>query len=495
MSGVDDRGAAIPDGRTLREHTAQGTLVNGAFVLGLSGLTLARGFLLAVFLTPSDYGLWGILVVTLGTIAWLKQVGIGDRYIQQDEPDQERAFRVAFSLELVASLAMVALLAALLPLIALVYGRDDLILPGLAIIAVLPAAAFQAPLWIHYRRMAFLRQRLIQAVDPVSSLVVAIVLAIAGAGYWSLVAGLFVGGWASAAVAVVLSPYRIGWEWDAGALRGYASFSWPLLVAGGAALVIAQSAVLSTEAALGVAGVGAITLATQVSQFTDRVDGMITGALYPAICSVKDRTELLYESFVKSNRLALMWAVPFGVGLALFASDLVTFGIGERWRPAVIVLQVYGLTAALNHVGFNWDAYFRARDETRPMAVAGVVSAVTFLAVGVPGVFLYGLPGVAAGVAAQAAANVGVRAIYLARLFDRNPLAFQAVRAAAPVVPAAAAILGLRLLESGERSGLLAAGELALFVVGCAATTWLLEGRLLREAVGYLRRRPAEVAA
>ena len=41
------------------------------------------------------------------------------------------------------------------------------------------------------------------------------------------------------------------------------------------------------------------------------------------MCAVADRTELLFETFVKSNRLALMWAMPSGLGLALFAPDLV----------------------------------------------------------------------------------------------------------------------------------------------------------------------------
>ena len=41
---------------------------------------------------------------------------------------------------------------------------------------------------------------------------------------------------------------------------------------------------------------------------------------------------------MKSNRLALMWGVPFGLGLALFAEDLVAFGIGEEWGPALVLL-------------------------------------------------------------------------------------------------------------------------------------------------------------
>ena len=84
----------------LRQHTARGTLVNAAYFVGLYSLGLIKGFLVAAFLTRTDYGLWGVLVIGLGTFLWLKQVGIGDKYVQQDDSDQELAFQKAFMLEL-----------------------------------------------------------------------------------------------------------------------------------------------------------------------------------------------------------------------------------------------------------------------------------------------------------------------------------------------------------------------------------------------------------
>src|SRR5207244_7381592 len=102
------------------------------------------------------------------------------------------------------------------------------------------------------------------------------------------------------------------------------------------------------------AGVGAITLATSISQYTHRIDDVLTQTMYPAICAVADRTDLLFESFVKSNRLTLMWGVPFGVGVALFGADLVHFGIGNKWDDAIGLIQATALVAAINHVGFNW---------------------------------------------------------------------------------------------------------------------------------------------
>ena len=67
-------------------------------------LGLLRRLAVAAFLTREEFGLWGILLATLITLVWLKQVGIGDKYIQQDEPDQELAFQKAFTLELALSI-------------------------------------------------------------------------------------------------------------------------------------------------------------------------------------------------------------------------------------------------------------------------------------------------------------------------------------------------------------------------------------------------------
>jgi O-antigen/teichoic acid export membrane protein len=473
-------------GRTLREHAARGSVVNAVFLIALSSLGLVRGFVLAALLSPSDYGVWGLLIVALGTVMFLKQAGIGDKFVQQDEADQELAFQKAFTLELAFNAIFALVLACVVPLAALVYGRSDILAPGFALIALLPAAALQAPLWIHYRRMDFVRQRMLQAVEPVVGLVVAVTLAVAGAGYWSFVAAILAGAWTTSALAAATSPYALRLRYDRGTLRTYLTFSWPLLLAGGSALIMVQAAMIATSRHLGLAAAGAVALAVTVAQFADRVDAIVSDTIYPAICAVRDRTELLYESFVKTNRLSLMWAVPFGVGVTLFADDLVRHGLGHRWDGAVPLLQAFGVTAALGHLGFNWSGYFRARGETRPLAVYGAIACVVFLTAGLPLLFAEGLDGLAAGLALVAATGVAVRAFYLRRLFPGFRMIGHAARAIAPTIPAAAAALAVRAI-AGHDTGALAAAELLLYVAVTAAATWRFEGPLLREVLGYLR--------
>jgi PST family polysaccharide transporter len=476
-------------GRTLRQHTARGTVVNAAFDVGITSLSLARGFIVAGFLTRADYGVWGVIIVGLGTLSWLKQVGIGDKYIQQDEPDQELAFQRAFTLELIFSAALMALMVVVSPILALVYGHPEILAPSLVASLVMPAVVLQVPLWIHYRRMDFMRQRLLQGIDPIVSFVLTIGLAVAGAGYWSLVIGSVAGMYASGIASVLGSPYRLALRYDRGTLRRYLDFSWPLFLASLGGLVIAQASLLVGNQAVGLAGVGAISLASLISQYTDRVDTIVTGTLYPAICAVRDRTDLLFESFVKSNRLALMWGVPFGIGVTLFASDLVSFGIGERWRPAVVLIEVFGAIAAVNHIGFNWDAYFRARGETRPIAVVNLGAMVVFLATGVPLLLSHGLDGLAVGMGVMTVWVLAARTYFLTRLFAGFRMARHAARAIAPTVPAVIVVLALRAVETGSRTLPIAIAELVAYVAATAVATFALERSLLREVAGYLRRR------
>jgi O-antigen/teichoic acid export membrane protein len=481
------RGIALR-GRSMREHAARGTVINALFSIGLAVITLIRGFILARFLSRGDYGIWGILAVALGTLLYLKQIGIGDKYLQQDENDQEVAFQRAFSMELLVTAGFCLLMLAAVPIVALAYGRHDVVAPGLLLVLILPAGALQAPLWIYSRRMNFVRSRLLQIADPVVGFVVAVVLAVNGAGYWALLIGSIAGAWAAAIVAIRWSPYRLRFRLHAASIRNYMTFSVPLFIAGGSTMVMAQAGVIFGYDRLGLAGVGAIALGNTVSQFTNQVDGIVSGTLYPGICAVQERTELLFESFVKSNRLALMWAVPFGVGLALFSSELVHFGIGDQWRPAIPAFIALGLIAAVGHIGFNWDSYFRARAETRPVAVANVVSMLVFLAFGVPLLYLLGLPGFFIGIGLMTVAHVACRAYYLRRLFAGFKVVRHTVRAVAPAIPAAAAVFAARALFGSPHTLLAAFAQLALYAVVTVAATIYFERDLLREVLGYVRR-------
>jgi O-antigen/teichoic acid export membrane protein len=488
----DERLSGITD---LRRHTARGMLVNSAFEVGLVVLSALRGVLAAAFVTRADYGIWGLLGLTMWTALGLKaQFGASDKYIQQSEDNQEHAFQRAFTIELIFMAAATPLATAVVVAFALLTGNSVVLAPGLVLLLLLPAAALQFPTITFYRRMDYLKQRKLTSVDPVVGAIVTIGLAAAGAGYWSFVVGLLAGAWAGAAVALFQCPYRLALRYDRGSLRQYVQFSAPLLVGGLAILALYQVIFLVGGRAIGLAGLGTFTLAGNLMQYTDQADQIVTATLYPAICAVRDRVSLLSEIFVKSNRLSLMWAVPFGTGLSLFGSDLARFVLGARWLPAVSLLQIMGIVTAVHHVGYNWSAFIKARGTTWPIAVAAVIGSAVMIAVGIPLMYSDGLVGLGYGFAIGEAVNLVVRSFFVARFFGGFQLMPHLLRAFVPALISAATVLGLRGLFGYEQSLLAAVAVFAVYVALTVGSTLAVDGALLREAVSYMVRRRPQMA-
>ena len=483
-------GRLDPSVKNLRVHTARGTIINSAFQVGLALLGLLKRLGVAAFLTREEFGVWGILLTAMVTLVWIKQVGIMDKYIQQAGPDQETAFQKAFTLELVMSSAYFALCCLALPFYALAYGHTEIIVPGVVLATAVLLTAFQTPAWIPYRQMRYVQQRVLSSVDPVVSVIVTIGLAAAGLGYWSLVIGSVAGALAGAVVCVASSPYRLRWRIDRETVREYANFSLPLMGQGISRMIVVQGALLAANASAGLAGVGVIGLAVSFAVFADRVGQIISQTIYPAVCAVADRVDQMAEVFTKSNRLGLMWAMPFATGLALFSGDLVNFVFGDEWDAAVGMIAATALICGFGQIAFNWTVFMRAANETRPIFIASLFDLGVFIVALLPLTLKYGVTGYALGFGIGTVVQIGVRGYFMNRLLRGFGVFRHAVRAITPMVPATGLILLVRLAtQDVERTAGQAVGELVLFLAATAVFTWMIERRLVAEVVGYVRGR------
>src|SRR4051795_4332475 len=205
---VSDERLAFPRPE-LRRRTARGAVVNGFFLGGAEALVLLQGLIVTVLLGPSAIGLYGIVTTTAMTIVALKRIGIDEAFVQQSEAGQEEEFQRAFTLELALSAAFALAIAVSAPIVAAAYDDDRLLALTLAVSYLPLAFALQAPTWIFFRRMDFVKQRVLQAIVPVVTICVTLPLAAAGVGVWSLVIGPFVGNVAGCAAAIAVSPYRL----------------------------------------------------------------------------------------------------------------------------------------------------------------------------------------------------------------------------------------------------------------------------------------------
>src|SRR4051794_10060317 len=292
MAGTEPSPASRADrlrertGGSLRRHTAAGMVFNAMFAIGLQGLAFLRGFLVAIFLSPEDYGVWSIIVIAYLGIGRLFQAGIVDKYIQQDDPDEEIAFQKAFTLEAMLTGGVGVLLALLTPLLALIYRTPEMIAPGLVSLLAIPGTILQTPIWAYARDLKFKRARVLSAVDPVVGMVATVTGAVAGLGYWSFVLGSVCAAWAGAIVVMRFKPFPLRFRFDRVTARDYVRFSGPILLASVSNSILIQGVTLFARGAVGLAGIGAMSLANSIRLYTEFADGIISGTMYPAVCAV-----------------------------------------------------------------------------------------------------------------------------------------------------------------------------------------------------------------
>src|SRR6185312_5712941 len=173
----------------LRTATARGGVVNAVFLSGAEGLVLVQGLLATALLGPDAIGLYGVVTTTAMTIVALRRVGIDEAFVQERATDEREEFQRAFTVELGLGLAAALLIAVLAPVLAAVYDDDRLLALTLAV-AYLPVAfALQAPQWVFFKRMDYVRLRALQAIVPLGTVAVAVPLLLAGVGVWALVIG------------------------------------------------------------------------------------------------------------------------------------------------------------------------------------------------------------------------------------------------------------------------------------------------------------------
>lgn len=163
----------------------------GAVMISAQGLklviTTASTLVLARLLTPHDYGLVGMVVVVTGFIALFKNLGLSTAMIQKAELTHEQTSTL-FWINLLASVAITLLTLGLAPLVAWFYAEPELtkITAAYAIGFVVSGLGSNHEALIK-RQMRFGTLAGIEISSQVIGIVVAIVLAMRGAGVWALV--------------------------------------------------------------------------------------------------------------------------------------------------------------------------------------------------------------------------------------------------------------------------------------------------------------------
>lgn len=337
--------------------SAASILVN---LLGIASLIA-----LTRLLVPEDFGLVAIATAFSEIIGVVTELSLAMALVQRRGVEPVH-FHTAFTMNVLRGLLVAALVVLVAPLIAEAYGdpRLTLVIQVQAIGGFI--ASFGNPRLILFQRdLDFSRSFIMQVTNKLVAFIVAVAVAYLYQTYWALVVGSVAAAFATVITSYILIPYRP--RVSLAAWRDLLSFSiWLTLGRWIQALNWRAQPLLFgfflPTAVVGQYNVGRRLVGQTIAQATQPVKSV----LFPAFSRLQDEAERLRGGYMRSQGTICLVTFPMAAGFAFLAEDLVLLTIGEKWLPAVPVIQLVAVIRALQAVQ-NVNALAMATANTKAL--------------------------------------------------------------------------------------------------------------------------------
>lgn len=348
MSGVDD-----PENPDIGRHASRGaTFTVGAQLVRLV-IQLAGIVVLARLLSPADYGYLTMVVAIIGVAELFRDFGLSFAAIQAKTLTHQQQSNLFFINTGIGALASVVT-ACLAPLIAELYGEPQLV----PIVLALSVTFLINGVTTQFRAKAARDLKLAalavtETIAPLMGLVIAIGIAVAQGGYWSLVAQQIVTALATLAGSIVIAKW-----WPSRYRRGAGVRS--LLGFGGS--VFTSQVITYVSRNVDSVIVGAFFGPNQLGIYNrafqllllplNQLNAPANRVAMPVLSRLQDDPRRFRDFLLTGQTLLLhLIMVTFAVAW-LVADPLVPLLLGDQWTGVIDIFRILAIAGCFQAAGF-----------------------------------------------------------------------------------------------------------------------------------------------
>jgi lipopolysaccharide exporter len=400
-------------------------------------LTLVATAILARLLTPADFGVVALAILFIELLYALKDLGVNQALIVISDDDVLDYAETAFVASVAIGVALTLVVAALGPAAATFFDESELtwMLPALGTTLLLRSLGM-TQYALAQRQIHFRPRTIAEVTEAGVRGVLSIVLAVAGAGAWSLIWGYVAGTAALSAALWVLLPWRPSLRPRREHLGKLIRFGGPVTGVDILSSVNNNVDYILTGRVLGAASLGLYTLAFRLPSLLVRGVVLVSSkVLFPSFAAI-DR-DALAEPVLRAYRYTLALAFPMTAFLAILAEPLITLVFGNQWGGSVEPMRLLALYTASQVVALVPGV--ACKSVGRPDLVLKVIVPRSIALIAALAVFVdQGIVAVAVVMLAVTAAFDAVLVVVASRLLGLRARGLAA--AAAPAIWATAAL-------------------------------------------------------
>lgn len=373
-----------PPAPDLAHRASRGTLVTVGAQWSRTALQLVSTVVLARVLVPEDFGLLAMVVAVVGVADLLREFGLSSAIVRLADVD-ERMWAAIHRFSLVVGVAASGLVALSAPAVAALYGEERLVALTLALAPLVLVNSVAMPLQAALQReLRFGAIAVVEVVAGAAGVLGAILAAVLGAGYWSLV--LLPALTAVVRLELLLVVRRPSFR----RARPWRDLR-PVVATGGSILGVEllnyaarnlDNVLVGRLLGAGVLGVYSRAYALLMLPIS-QLNGPLARVGLPVLSRLQDDPPA-YRRYVGAAMLVIAYAaLPTFAIAAAVAGPLVTVLLGDAWTaaaPIFALLCIAGVAQALGNVsGWLYVSLGRAHRQlawfaaTKPLVIAAFV--------------------------------------------------------------------------------------------------------------------------
>ena len=246
------------------------------------------------------------------------------------------------------------------------------------------------------RDLIFWQEFVLNVSQKLTGFAVSVAIAMIYHSYWALVIGTLVSQVTNVATSYLVLPFRPSITFRH--VREFFSFSAWLAASQIIVTLNFRLDNLLIGKVLGGTALGYYTVAGTLAIMPSREATLpLTQTIFPSFASIRNDPPRLAAAYQRVQALVSAIALPAGIGVATIADPLVRLGLGEKWVPAVYIVQALASIYALQTLGSLVRPLGMAKGETRALFMRDTQMLLVRVPIILAGLLLYGMPGVIFG--------------------------------------------------------------------------------------------------
>lgn len=326
--------------QSVRSQLLHGVAWNFIEKILIRGASFFIGIILARLLSPSDYGLIGMLAVFISISNVFIEGGLAKALIQRQDC-QDIDFSTAFVANVGMSLVIYLIMFISAPWMADFY--DEPILIDLTRILSLNFILGSFNIVQRAKMMAKVDFKSLAQINVISTIIsglVGILMAYFGCGVWALVGQTL----CSTIVLIILFPIYSRWKpsfkFSIASFRQLFGFGSKLMVTGVYSVVLNNISTICIGKFYRSQQLGFFTRASQFSELISTTSYEVIGNVtFPVLSELQNDKSKLVEVYRKSLFFTALIIFPIMILTTLLARPMIIVLLTEKWLPCVVLIQ------------------------------------------------------------------------------------------------------------------------------------------------------------